>query len=53
MDPNATLAEIRDLYKRVLDGEDETYATDLAEAIESLDRWITDGGFLPKNWDEV
>ena len=50
MDPNKALKEIRDLVKRTLDGEDEAYAMDLAESVESLDKWITGGGFLPGDW---
>lgn len=50
MDPNATLADIRDLVKRILDYEDEGYAMDLAESVENLDKWITGGGFLPGDW---
>lgn len=53
VDPNATLAEIRDLVKRTLDGVDEAYAMDLAESVENLDKWITNGGFLPGEWEEV
>lgn len=43
MDPNATLAMIRDY---IAEGDTEA-ATDLFGA---LDEWIVRGGFLPDHW---
>lgn len=45
MDPDATLAELRRMAK--------THAVmgdPLGVAFEDLDRWITNGGFLPTAW---
>jgi hypothetical protein len=58
MDPNATLEELRKLVARVHkdyedpdgNGVDQDDADRLATLIESLDQWITKGGFLPKAW---
>lgn len=54
MDPDATLAEVRLLSQRLLEesggGLD---ALRLAELVESLDGWISRGGFLPSDWNEV
>lgn len=61
MDPNATLAEIRILIKRVDNAKDyPTVAerneqralagTYLVDAIEGLDGWLSRGGFLPDAW---
>jgi hypothetical protein len=57
MDPNATLASIRELIsdidRRARDGEhigaDRAYA--LIEPIEALDTWLSRGGFLPTDWE--
>ena len=53
MDPTKTLEDIRDLCKRILDYDDESYAIDLATSVEVLDKWISGGGFLPGDWKEV
>jgi len=57
MDPNATLARIRETRRQFdaaeRDGLNTTalhLAQELAEAIEDLDAWITRGGFLPDDW---
>lgn len=66
MDPNATLARIRELTAKILDrprtissndSEDPSAkyslldtAQELAEQIEVLNRWIASGGFLPEDW---
>lgn len=66
MDPNAALAEIRDLVNRIntdvdrwtdgaSDEPDVTLsiayaATDLAERVAALDGWMTRGGFTPDDW---
>ena len=48
MDPNATLARIRELCRgHVLDADE---AAELAELITVLDGWITRGGYLPAVW---
>lgn len=54
MDPNATLDSARKAlatYRAALNSEDEGMgADDLAEAFESLDTWLSNGGFLPQDW---
>lgn len=60
MDPNATLAEIRQLVDKVyaardnggMDGNDEEYDAlqALAENFRNLDEWLTRGGFAPHAW---
>lgn len=47
MDPNEALAEIREICignPASIDGDR------LAELIQGLDGWITNGGFLPTDW---
>lgn len=52
MDPNAALAEIRELTAAFEhDGAtDEHDAVRLAELVSGLDEWLTRGGFLPDAW---
>jgi hypothetical protein len=55
MDPDACLKEIREIKKEILCGNvilaDMEHVSDrLAELIDTLDYWITRGGFLPKDW---
>jgi hypothetical protein len=57
MDPNATLAAIRELVKQI-DNTDRgsanidlvDLALDLIELIDGLDQWLSKGGFLPSAW---
>ena len=54
MDPTANLKELRELYKSVLkDGSDNDTLNRMAELIEALDQWITNGGFLPNQWTKL
>jgi hypothetical protein len=50
MDPNATLAGLRELVERVQNGTGRVDADEFAEKFEALDGWITKGGFLPADW---
>jgi len=55
MDPNQALADAREAYALVNrtedDAEDHLQALeDLAEAFRALDEWISQGGFLPSEW---
>lgn len=60
MDPNATLARIRELITamHVTAGTTRVSAFDayanqaaeLEELVEALDGWLTNGGFLPTGW---
>lgn len=52
MDPNATLTEIRAIVAEHNGREfmsDDT-ADRLTELVESLDEWLSRGGFLPSDW---
>lgn len=56
MDPDAALEEIRSLLKEYTnaDNPDALDLVDLLDAltteVEALDKWISDGGFLPAPW---
>lgn len=57
MDPNATLADLRALVAEVIAREDKgvflpkrQHAVDMAQLVDSLDEWLTRGGFLPNAW---
>lgn len=56
MDPNETLRRIRELYRSILESDIkasitvETEAEELAELVQALDGWITNGGFMPTKW---
>lgn len=57
MDPNAALAEIRELLaqdRRQLDagGLHRDDAATLMERLEALDEWLSKGGFLPADWGQ-
>lgn len=51
MDPNANLAELRELASAQLNGG-QTDPDRMAELVEALDEWITRGGFLPADWTQ-
>ncbi|AYF78025.1 hypothetical protein D7D52_34125 [Nocardia yunnanensis] len=59
MDPNAALTRIRELLKAsddlgYVEGSDQNPAVGmlfhLIDAVEGLDQWLSQGGFLPKEW---
>lgn len=52
MDPNETLRRIRELVRAIQHGEaaDGDAPTDLADAVQDLDGWLTQGGFPPDAW---
>lgn len=52
MDPNKTLELIRGLASSILihDSFSESMASDLAEAVDDLDKWLSKGGFKPEAW---
>lgn len=52
MDPNATLAEIREQVRvsYAEEGFEHFDALRLAELIGGLDEWLSRGGSLPKDW---
>jgi len=49
MDPNATLADIRQAINTLNDHEDRDVAA-LVSAVDALDSWLSGGGFLPNDW---
>lgn len=62
MDPNTTLETMRETYKllnQVLDSDQVMIdvemlaglAQSLADSAESIDGWLSSGGFLPKAWE--
>lgn len=52
MDPDATLTEIRELIRAVWDNPYDADSTlELAHAVDDLDGWLSDHGFLPQAWD--
>lgn len=51
MDPDTTLAEMRELAQAILFGQDTADdAVALAEKFQALDGWLTARGFLPADW---
>ncbi len=59
MDPNEALKNAREALKRHRRSQEREEgsaspntegADDLADAFESLDRWLSKGGFLPDAW---
>ncbi len=55
MDPDAALAEMRDISKALTEAKDLnsdslTDAARLAELVMGLDEWILRGGYLPEDW---
>lgn len=50
MDPNQTLAEIRKILATLTVGDTQRLA-ELADKIEDLDEWLSDGGFPPDAWN--
>lgn len=59
MDPNQTLAEIRQLTDRLLNHDYGSYnheevafdGVTLAEKFQALDEWLTKNGFTPNTWE--
>jgi hypothetical protein len=51
MDPNACLAEIRTLvHQKFENGWSIEDADRFYELVQSLDEWLSNGGFLPEWW---
>ena len=55
MDPDATLAEIREITGKVLNTDLMAHETSdllwrLAELTSALDEWLARGGFKPDAW---
>lgn len=52
MDPNETLNRLREWVKEVIGGNADIKIEeeDAADLFIDLDKWLTDGGFLPLDW---
>lgn len=58
MDPNAALAEIRELRRRAVRLQDagrygvphSRLLADLAQRFDALDEWLCNSGFAPEDW---
>lgn len=56
MDPNAALAEIREIVKNTHDARYVTFEKieheleRLVDLIDGLDNWLSKGGFKPRDW---
>lgn len=50
MDPEITLFELRELAQDLSWNNDEI-SIRMGELFQNLDTWITNGGFLPKDWE--
>ena len=51
MDPNATLDRIYEAIGNWERYRSSDHADELVEAILALDGWLTNGGFLPRDWN--
>lgn len=49
MDPDAALKVLRGMVSR-FQNDDAWIDNDFIEHFDALDKWITSGGFLPKDW---
>lgn len=52
MDPNAALTLLREWAATAIEHAEQNSPGELdaAQAFTDLDRWLTNGGFLPKDW---
>lgn len=54
MDPDATLAELRELLVQPDPGADaDDRLAAMAELVQAMDAWLSAGGFLPAAWCPV
>lgn len=62
MDPNVTLARIRELVSELIGVEFDPDsnqggviddAAELAEQVKALDEWMSRGGFVPREWTSL
>lgn len=54
MDPNTALLTLRGEVQSVLDNADEStsaFLLNICELFDSLDGWMSKGGFLPDAWE--
>ncbi len=54
MDPNATLARMREISTAIDNAGSDEYlaalATELRELTDAMDQWLSKGGALPEAW---
>lgn len=54
MDPNACLAQIRDILKSFDSAKDDEemagLGSELVDYVSSMDTWLSQGGYLPDAW---
>lgn len=52
MDPNELLRRLREIVAEYYAGDKSAHATaqEMVYEFESLDEWLTNGGFLPTDW---
>jgi hypothetical protein len=53
MDPDATLADIRHTVREYEAGRTDLDFEEFLSLVDSLDQWITKGGFLPASWEKA
>lgn len=53
MDPNATLARIREVLQEMEVFPSPALAQELTELTRALDEWLSRGGFLPMPWVQL
>jgi hypothetical protein len=54
MDPDECLRTIREIVQRITEDDHvESDLHELADAFESLDLWLSKGGFLPDDWNDA
>ena len=53
MDPNELLRRLREIAVDYYAGDKSAHATaqEMVYEFESLDEWLTNGGFLPADWE--
>lgn len=51
MDPNEALAEIRRMVAEASDDPESADINYLVDLVDGLDKWLSTGGFLPKEWE--
>jgi hypothetical protein len=54
MDPDEVVRTIREIVQRITEDDHvESDLGELADAFESLDLWLSRGGFLPDDWKDA
>ncbi len=53
MDPNEALARLRRYADAAVDDAPEDWLDTAPELFQALDSWLSKGGFLPADWQQV